>query len=31
MEKYFVTLTKEVCICNTKDELRKKGYRLEYY
>ena len=22
---------KEVCICNSKDELRKKGYRLEYY
>ena len=28
---YYMETFKEVCICNSEDELRKKGYRLEYY
>ena len=28
---YYMENFKEVCICNSKDELRKKGYRLEDY
>ena len=28
---YYMEQFKEVCICNSEDELRKKGYRLEYY
>ena len=31
LSSYYMENFKEVCICNTKDELRKKGYRLEYY
>ena len=28
LSSYYVEPFKEVCICNSKDELRKKGYRL---
>ena len=28
LSSYYMEQFKEVCICNTKDELRKKGYRL---
>ena len=31
LSSYYMEQFKEVCICNTKDELRKKGYRLENY
>lgn len=31
LSSYYMENFKEVCICNSKDELRKKGYRLEYY
>ena len=31
LSSYYMEQFKEVCICNTKDELRKKGYRLEDY
>ena len=31
LSSYYMENFKEVCICNTKDELRKKGYRLENY
>ena len=31
LSSYYMENFKEVCICNTKDELRKKGYRLKDY
>ena len=31
LSSYYMENFKEVCICNSKDELRKKGYRLEDY
>ena len=31
LNSYYMENFKEVCICNSKDELRKKGYRLEDY
>ena len=31
LSSYYMENFKEVCICNTKDELRKKGYKLEDY
>ena len=31
LSSYYMEQFKEVCICNSKDELRKKGYRLEDY
>ena len=31
LSSYYMEQFKEVCICNSEDELRKKGYRLEDY
>ena len=31
LSSYYMENFKEVCICNSEDELRKKGYRLEDY
>ena len=31
LSSYYMEQFKEVCICNSKDELRKKGYKLEDY
>lgn len=31
LSSYYMENFKEVCICNSKNELRKKGYRLKYY
>ena len=31
LTSYYMEQFKEVCVCNTKEELRKKGYRLEDY
>ena len=31
LSSYYMENFKEVCICNSKDELRKKGYKLENY
>ena len=31
LTSYYMETFKEVCICNSKDELRKKGYILEDY
>ena len=31
LSSYYMENFKEVCICNSEDELRKKGYKLENY
>ena len=31
LSEYYMENFKEVCICNSKDELRKKGYKLKDY
>ena len=31
LSSYYMENFKEICICNSEDELRKKGYRLEDY
>ena len=31
LSSYYMEQFKEVCICNSKDELRKKGYKLKDY
>ena len=31
ISSYYMEQFKEVCICNSEDELRKKGYKLENY
>ena len=31
LSEYYMENFKEICICNSEDELRKKGYKLEDY